>query len=290
MDHPLSPLVRAPRVVAAVAGSLVIESGSLRGQRFLLPLPPCSLTLGRDAGCSIRFPSEQEAERLMGRRHAQIDVRTDGVFLIDLSSANGTELTLADGRAHQVNGQVQLQSGMRIALGGEDGVWISVHLTAVAEPAKVGGAPQLQSSLAPLNEPTLVQTSATAVHQIPPTPAYQLGKPQQQQPLVHSDAVQPPHATRQAQHEQHMQPPPPAYFAPTAPRSEQPAQVQQSRIQVDAAKKLHRTGEDHELQQHRVLFIRQVVVICALLLVSCAAGVLVAIRATAEESAASSAQ
>jgi hypothetical protein len=31
-------------------------------------------------------------------------------------------------------------------------------------------------------------------------------------------------------------------------------------------------------------------VICALLLVSCAAGVLVAIRATAEESAASSAQ
>jgi pSer/pThr/pTyr-binding forkhead associated (FHA) protein len=60
----------------------------------------------------------------MGRRHAQIDVRTDGVFLVDLSSANGTELTAADGRTQQVSGQVQLQSGMRIALGGEDGVWI----------------------------------------------------------------------------------------------------------------------------------------------------------------------
>ena len=287
MDHPLSPLVRAPRVVAAVAGSLVIESGSLRGQRFLLPLPPCSLTLGRDVGCSIRFPSEQEAERLMGRRHAQIDIRTDGVFLIDLSSANGTELTLTDGRMQQVSGQVQLQSGMRIALGGEDGVWISVQLTAVAESTKVGGAPHLQSSLAPQNEPTLVQTSAAAVHQIPPTPAYQLGEPQQQRPLVHCAPVQPPLATMQAQHEQ---PPPPAYFALTAPRPEQPPQVQQSRLQADAAKKQHGTGQDHELQQHRVLFIRQVAVIFALLLLGCAAGVLVAIRAPAEESTATSAQ
>lgn len=117
-DITLSPLL-APS--AASAGFLLIESGSLAGQRFPLPSPPGALLLGRERMCNVRF--DPERDRVVGRTHARMEVRPDGVYLIDLSSANGT--FRSDGSA--VRGEVRLSAGERFQLGGEGGPWISLQ-------------------------------------------------------------------------------------------------------------------------------------------------------------------
>lgn len=120
MDTTLSPLLAS----VAPAGFLIVESGSLAGQRFPLPQAPGALLLGRERLCNVRF--DPERDRVVGRTHARLEVRADGIYLVDLNSANGT--FRADGSA--VRGEVRLSAGERFQLGGEGGPWLSLQMDA----------------------------------------------------------------------------------------------------------------------------------------------------------------
>lgn len=121
MNTTLSPLLASS---GASPGFLIVESGSLAGQRFPLPQAPGALLLGRERLCSVRF--DPERDRVVGRTHARLEVRPDGIFLVDLSSANGT--FRGDGSA--VRGEVRLSPGDRFQLGGEGGPWLSLQTDA----------------------------------------------------------------------------------------------------------------------------------------------------------------
>jgi hypothetical protein len=82
---------------------LVGQAGPLNGQRFALRK---DMTLGREAGCEIMIPDRQ-----VSRHHARITVKSEGIFLEDLASKNGTHhngklisesVLLQDGDAIQV--------------------------------------------------------------------------------------------------------------------------------------------------------------------------------------------
>lgn len=128
-----SPLVAQD--AANLAGFLIVETGSLAGQKVLLPAVPTSLTLGRERSCNIQFDSQREL--LVGRTHARIEVRQSGIFLVDLNSANGT---FHNGVA--VVGEVQLQHGDRFQLGGEGGPSLAVHFQ-VAVPVHIRPQPEV---------------------------------------------------------------------------------------------------------------------------------------------------
>ncbi len=126
MSHAtLSPLMQ-PRTAPSSEWFVIIETGSLAGQRFPLDSQAAVLTLGRDPSCTIQF--DPNRERMVGRRHAHIELRGDGLYLVDDSSANGT---FKDGQAVS---QVRLEHGDRFQLGGEvegaQGPWVSIYMPA----------------------------------------------------------------------------------------------------------------------------------------------------------------
>lgn len=255
--------------MAAVAGSLLVESGSLRGQRFLLPLSPSSLLLGRDAACSICFPSESEADRLMGRRHAQIDVRADGVYVVDLNSANGTVIQLTDGRIQPLTGEMPLQNGMRIALGGEDGTWLGVQIMANSAMDATH-----DNALLPI-EPMTVQMPkvplpSAPVHRAPPAPfpAQQPGPSQLAQPAFAEHIAPPARPLSQAELAEERVP----------PRRRLPEEPPPSIGVVPVV-------QDQELRRHRLLLLRQIAAIVAIVFLGCAIGLAVGIRAPQDEAA-----
>jgi len=275
MDKSLSPLVRSPKVMAAAAGSLVADTGSLRGQRFLLPLAPSSLILGRDPGCSVPFPSEADADRLMGRRHAQIDVRADGTYLIDLNSANGTVVAYPDGRIEAVTSSIRLRSGMRIGLGGEEGTWLSVQLVedaevAVHQPyATPDAGPRRDAETVRLPKVPAVAQPQAAVHQPP------VAMSAWPEPAVASPPA--PAASSLGSLDMGPDPLPPKadwlHAREPSPPASQPARPLPERRSDEAP-----VAPDHELRRHRVLLLQQVAVIAALLIVACAVGLFLGIR------------
>lgn len=125
MSHRAPSPLMPPRPAPASEWFVIIETGSLAGQRFPLRRAAAVLTLGRDPSCAIQF--DPLHERMVGRRHAHIELRSDGLYLIDDSSANGT---FKDGQAVS---QVRLQHGDRFQLGGEvegaQGPWLSIHMS-----------------------------------------------------------------------------------------------------------------------------------------------------------------
>lgn len=274
MDNNLSPLMRGPRVTAAVAGTLVIESGSLRGQRFLLPLPPSCLVLGRDAGCSICFPSEAEADRLMGRRHAQIEVRSGGVFLVDLNSANGTMVQFPDGKLAPVSAQLQLQDGMRIALGGEEGTWIAVQLVSDASLTPSRPAPSPPEQLT-VQFSVGAALRGDAVHSVAPG-----ALPSSAQPLL---APEPPPQSAEPPFADHVAPPVKISAVAPAPWGEHQTLPSPREVAERARPEDAPSVQDRELRRHRVLFMRQIAAILTLLLVGCAVGVALGLRSSQDE-------
>lgn len=249
--------------MSAVTGSILVESGSLRGQRFLLPLPPSSLVLGRDASCSICFPSEAEADRLMGRRHAQIDVRSDGVFVLDLNSANGTLVQLTDGRIQPLTGELPLQNGMRIALGGGDGTWLGVQIVAdSATDATHSHAPQQtveQMTVRLCNVPTPPLPRATVKHPV-------------QLPSVPPSSAAAEHITPAVAAASRAQP---ERDRPDFARDHSEAQ----RAQIDAVPVV----QDQEMRRHRMLLLRQIAAILVIVLLGCLLGVALGTRAPQED-------
>ncbi len=158
----LSPLMAG----AVPAGFLVVESGSLLGQRFPLPQAPGALLLGRERICNVRF--DPDRDRLVGRTHARIEVRQDGLYLVDLNSANGT--FREDGGA--VRGAIPLTSGMRFQLGGEGGPWLSVQISSPNQAVHVSPPQsQVQTLISrPTDQPVMV-------HLPPPVPRVSAAKP-----------------------------------------------------------------------------------------------------------------
>ena len=62
---------------------LIIYAGKLQGKRLVLP--EREIVVGRDEDCQLRLTSS-----LVSRRHCVLDVRTDGIWVRDLASQNGT--------------------------------------------------------------------------------------------------------------------------------------------------------------------------------------------------------
>jgi hypothetical protein len=84
---------------------VVMEPREERGHRFTLANV---LTIGRDADCDIAVP----ADTFLSGRHATLEVRPDGAWLVDLNSTNGC---MVNGR--RVQGERQLRDGDRIQVG-----------------------------------------------------------------------------------------------------------------------------------------------------------------------------
>lgn len=86
---------------------LNIESGSLAGRRF--ELSEGFLTIGRGERCNIRF--DPLTERIASKEHCYIETRTDGFYLTDNGSTNGTFL---NGERIQ---SAKLKAGDRVQFG-----------------------------------------------------------------------------------------------------------------------------------------------------------------------------
>jgi predicted component of type VI protein secretion system len=85
--------------------ALLVREAS--GEERLVPLEEPSLTIGRDAQCAITVQST-----FVSRRHARIEQREDGVYLVDLGSRNGSLLNQV-----RVEESAQLHGGDVIAIG-----------------------------------------------------------------------------------------------------------------------------------------------------------------------------
>ena len=84
---------------------VVIEPKQERGRRFTLS---DVLTIGRDDACDIAMP----ADTYMSSRHARIEQRADGVWIVDLNSTNGV---LVNGT--RVMNEKSLKNSDRIQVG-----------------------------------------------------------------------------------------------------------------------------------------------------------------------------
>ncbi len=86
---------------------LTIENGSLAGQTF--DLMSGFITIGRSDNCSVRF--DPHNEKVASKQHAFIESKSDGFYITDNNSTNGT----------YVNGEriqsIKLNSGDRVQFG-----------------------------------------------------------------------------------------------------------------------------------------------------------------------------
>ena len=245
MSNPtVSPLMQA-RPAQALEWFVLVETGSLAGRRFPLTSTAGSLTLGREGDCTIRFDPHQE--RMVGRHHARIEVRADGVYLVDTNSANGT---FKNGEAVS---EARLQHGDRFQLGGEvdelQGPWVSIHLPVAVHllPMSTDAATMVIRPSAPSPAGAQKPAPQVADHQPPPIDR------------AATEVFRPP-VTPTA---------PPAPYAPLLPR--EPERLPAAAVPrgpaaaVPAVDPLHR--------ERRAALFRQVAAIVLLLVLSCGAGV-----------------
>lgn len=87
---------------------LTVENGSLAGRTF--DLRSGFLTIGRGENCSIRF--DPRLERIASKQHAFIEARSDGFYITDNKSLNGTFVN-----GERVGTRVRLNSSDRIQFG-----------------------------------------------------------------------------------------------------------------------------------------------------------------------------
>ena len=84
---------------------IVMRSGPIPGSSFYLE--KTEVTLGRDLANDIPVPDQE-----ISRRHARFVVRTDGVYIEDLGSTNGTFLG-----NQRVTDPVPLRRGDQVRIG-----------------------------------------------------------------------------------------------------------------------------------------------------------------------------
>lgn len=242
----ISPLIAQS---ASAAGFLFVESGSLAGQRFVLPPVGSALLLGRERMCNVRF--DPERDRVVGRNHARIEVRGEGIFLIDLNSANGT--FQADGSA--VRGEVRLAPGDRFQLGGEGGPWLSWQ----------DGAESVAVHLAPLAEIPTIVTRPAAPAPVP-GPAHRAWPQPPAAPFIPRTTAAP-------------EPAPPAFVAPVRlPSSIRPETPPRELSEPQRPARHQPADVDPLALQHQKQYRRQVGVIALLLILACSAGLALGLR------------
>lgn len=66
-----------------IMAELIIQSGKLRGKRLVLP--DAEIFIGRDEDCHVRLTSS-----LISRKHCALEGTSDGLWVRDLGSQNGT--------------------------------------------------------------------------------------------------------------------------------------------------------------------------------------------------------
>src|SRR5688572_6957362 len=86
---------------------LTVENGTLAGRTF--ELASGFLTIGRGPNCSIRF--DPTIERIASKQHAFVEARTDGFYLSDNKSLNGTFVNGQRIERTRINSGDQLQFG-----------------------------------------------------------------------------------------------------------------------------------------------------------------------------------
>lgn len=233
----MSEFKLSPLLENAQNGSLVVETGSLAGQRFGLPPAPGALLLGRERICNVRF--DPDRERLVGRTHARIEVRPDGVFLVDLNSANGT---YQEG-GQKVSGRIPLHTGMRFQLGGEGGPWLSVVLPLPVESAVTHARPFIAEA-----ETIMTRAEPIAQHTEPAV-------------FIRPTKMPAPAVER-----------PDAEFAENAPLAVHSAH---SEIDSRVAAIEGRLAVDPQAVAYRRAYLRQIAIIALILLLACGVGVLI---------------
>lgn len=256
MSNPtVSPLMQS-RQVQALEWFVSVETGSLAGRRFPITSSAGSLTLGREGDCTIRF--DPQRERMVGRHHARIEVRADGVYLVDTHSANGT---FKDGEAVS---EVRLQHGDRFQLGGEvegaPGPWVAIHM-----PVAVHLAP-----MAPMasDAATLVIRPGQSGAAAPPSRAPDPGDAVHAPPVI---ATPPPAAKP-------VTPPTPA--TPSLPLlySQPPISVAEPPRAAVARRDLPVAAVDPLHSQRRAQLFWQVAMIVLLLVMACGVGAALGLR------------
>lgn len=250
-ENMLSPLI------SSGSSFLLVESGSLAGQRFLLPPSPGALLLGRERMCNVRF--DPESDRVVGRAHARVEVRADGIFLVDLNSANGT--FRADGTA--VRGDMQLRSGDRFQLGGEGGPWLSVTLAPASEAVHFAPpVPEMPTLLTPMAAP---KASASRPWAAPAPSAVQEAAPSPLPPVS---------------------PPRPASAAPEPPAGPPlPAEAERFvRPNREPIRAVDVAAVDPIALQHQKLFRRQIAIVTLLLILACSVGLALGLREGPQDS------
>ncbi|CAN5445386.1 hypothetical protein BH10ACI2_BH10ACI2_05280 [soil metagenome] len=106
---------------------LTINGGSLSGQSF--DLETGFLTVGRSETCSIRF--DPLTERIASKQHAFIEARSDGFYITDNKSTNGT---LVNGDKVE---SAKLKSGDEVQFG-TNGTSASIRIDDAASPIAGG--------------------------------------------------------------------------------------------------------------------------------------------------------
>ncbi len=128
---------------------LTISSGSLAGRNY--ELETGFVTIGRSDTCSVRL--DPQTERIASKQHAFIEARSDGFYLSDNKSTNGTLL----------NGQridsAKLNSGDQIQFGA-NGVIATVSIDAALPQAVVSGQQSYRDYEAQRFDQSVVQEPA----------------------------------------------------------------------------------------------------------------------------------
>lgn len=99
--------------IAASKLEVVVQTGGLRGRVYELGVPSQHLFLGRHRACDVIFPTDAQ-HMMVGRIHAVIESRPDGLFLLNLHP-NGTTVNEA---LVGEDGEQRLTEGAVIQLGG----------------------------------------------------------------------------------------------------------------------------------------------------------------------------
>src|SRR5215218_1521764 len=103
---------------------LTVNTGTLAGRAY--ELESGFLTVGRSENCSVRL--DPRTERIASKQHAFIEAKSNGFFLSDNNSLNGT---LVNGQKIQ---RVQIATGDTIEFG-RKGVKASVQIQESSEPS-----------------------------------------------------------------------------------------------------------------------------------------------------------
>src|SRR5215203_2258161 len=103
---------------------LTVNTGTLAGRSY--ELESGFLTIGRGENCSVRL--DPRTERIASKQHAFIEAKSNGFFLSDNNSLNGT---LVNGE--RIEQRVQMATGDTIEFG-RRGVKASVQIQESSEP------------------------------------------------------------------------------------------------------------------------------------------------------------